>query len=194
PVLAHRYKSFPALPVTAIGAEEARTGDEPQVTIRVGEALLAILLPLALIVGNTVGQRVLAPGTLRTVLEFVGHPFIALLLACLYAYIVFGVSRRVPAKRLQDIMTRSLEPAGVVVLVTGAGGVFKQVLVDSGVGDLLGTYFSQQAIPPVLLGFLMASLLRLAQGSATVAMITAAGLTAPVLLPLSLSSAQTALV
>lgn len=194
PVLARRYKSFPALPVTAIGAEERRDADEPQVTIRLSEALVAILLPLALIVGNTVGQRVLAPGAPRTVLEFVGHPFIALLLACLYAYIVFGVSRRVPAKRLQDIMTRSLEPAGVVVLVTGAGGVFKQVLVDSGVGDLLGTYFSQQAIPPVLLGFLMASLIRIAQGSATVAMITAAGLTAPVLLHLSLSSAQTALV
>ena len=195
PVLARRYKSFPVLPMIAIGAEEARSaGDELQVTIRLGEALFAILLPLALIVGNTVGQRVLEPGALRTVLEFVGHPFIALLLACLYAYIAFGVSRRVPAKRLQEIMTRSLEPAGVVVLVTGAGGVFKQVLVDSGVGDLLGNYFNQQAIPPVLLGFMLASLIRIAQGSATVAMITAAGLTAPVLLHLGLSPPQTALV
>jgi Gnt-I system low-affinity gluconate transporter len=196
PVLARRYKDFPALPVTAIGADEGAKDapGQPQVTIRLGEALFAILLPLALIVGNTVGQRVFAAGGLRTVLEFIGHPFIALLLACLYAYIAFGVSRRVPAKRLQDIMTRSLEPAGVVVLVTGAGGVFKQVLVDSGVGDLLGNYFGQQAIPPVLLGFMLASMIRIAQGSATVAMITAAGLTAPILLHLSLGHAQTALV
>ena len=196
PLLANRYRSFPALPVTAIAADmgEARNSGDAEVTIRLGEALLAILLPLALIVGNTVGQRVLGPGTLRTLLEFVGHPFIALLLACIYAYIAFGVSRRVPAKRLQEIMTRSLEPAGVVVLVTGAGGVFKQVLVDSGVGDLLGAYFSEQAVPPVLLGFMLSSLIRIAQGSATVAMITAAGLTAPVLQHLSLDPAQTALV
>jgi Gnt-I system low-affinity gluconate transporter len=193
PLLARRYRSWPALPPTSSSAA-ARPDDDGKVSIRLGEALFAILLPLALIVGNTVGQRVLPEGGLRTTLEFIGHPFIALLLACLYAYLAFGVGRRVPAKRLQEIMTRSLEPAGVVVLVTGAGGVFKQVLIDSGVGDLLGAYFSQQAIPPILLAFALASLIRIAQGSATVAMITAAGLTAPILQHLMLSPAQTALV
>ena len=197
PLLANRYKSAPGLTETALSAAEEqrhRESDEEEVNIGLGEALFAILLPLALIVGNTVGQRALPEGGLRTTLEFIGHPFIALLLACLYAYLAFGVSRRVPVKRLQEIMTRSLEPAGVVVLVTGAGGVFKQVLVDSGVGDLLGNYFSQQAIPPILLAFALASLIRIAQGSATVAMITAAGLTAPILQHLMLSPAQTALV
>jgi Gnt-I system low-affinity gluconate transporter len=193
PLLARRYRSWPALPPTSSSAA-ARPDDDGKVSIRLGEALFAILLPLALIVGNTAGQRVLPEGGLRTTLEFIGHPFIALLLACLYAYLAFGVGRRVPAKRLQEIMTRSLEPAGVVVLVTGAGGVFKQVLMDSGVGDLLGAYFSQQAIPPILLAFALASLIRIAQGSATVAMITAAGLTAPILQHLMLSPAQTALV
>jgi Gnt-I system low-affinity gluconate transporter len=196
PILANRYRSVPTLPPTALSAAAQSVGDdsEPRISIRLGEALFAILLPLALIVGNTVGQRVLPEGGARTTLEFIGHPFIALLLACLYAYIAFGVGRRVPVKRLQEIMTRSLEPAGVVVLVTGAGGVFKQVLVDSGVGDLLGNYFSQQAIPPILLAFALASLIRIAQGSATVAMITAAGLTAPILQHLMLSPPQTALV
>jgi Gnt-I system low-affinity gluconate transporter len=197
PLLANRYRSAPPLSETALRAADEhrfREADDKEVSIRLGEALFAILLPLALIVGNTVGQRVLPEGGVRTTLEFIGHPFIALLLACLYAYVAFGVSRRVPVKRLQEIMTRSLEPAGVVVLVTGAGGVFKQVLVDSGVGDLLGNYFSQQAIPPILLAFALASLIRIAQGSATVAMITAAGLTAPILQHLMLSPAQTALV
>ena len=197
PILANRYRSSPPLPATTLSPAETRSlhdNGDAEVSIRLGEALFAILLPLALIVGNTVGQRVLPAGGARTTLEFIGHPFIALLLACLYAYIAFGVSRRVPVKRLQEIMTRSLEPAGVVVLVTGAGGVFKQVLVDSGVGDLLGSYFSQQAIPPILLAFTLASLIRIAQGSATVAMITAAGLTAPIVQHLMLSPAQTALV
>ncbi len=195
PLLARRYLSMAPLVPAAPPAAEL-PGPEPagQVTIRLGEALFAILLPLVLIVGNTAGQRLIPEGPLRTVLGFIGHPFIALLLACLYAYIAFGVTKRVPANRLQDIMTRSLEPAGVVVLVTGAGGVFKQVLVDSGVGDLLGAYFSEQAIPPMLLAFILASLIRIAQGSATVAMITAAGLTAPVLQHLALSPAETALV
>jgi Gnt-I system low-affinity gluconate transporter len=197
PILANRYRSVPPLPTPALSAanvQSFRDDGDVHVSIRLGEALFAILLPLALIVGNTVGQRVLPEGGARTTLEFIGHPFIALLLACLYAYVAFGVSRRVPVRRLQEIMTRSLEPAGVVVLVTGAGGVFKQVLVDSGVGDLLGNYFSQQAIPPILLAFALASLIRIAQGSATVAMITAAGLTAPILQHLMLSPAQTALV
>jgi Gnt-I system low-affinity gluconate transporter len=197
PILASRYRSVVPESTTPLAAIEERSfhaADGGQVSIRLSEALAAILLPLALIVGNTVGQRVLPEGLLRTTLEFVGHPFIALLLACLYAYVAFGVTRRVPARRLQEIMTRSLEPAGVVVLVTGAGGVFKQVLIDSGVGDLLGAYFSEQAIPPILLAFTLASLIRIAQGSATVAMITAAGLTAPILQHLALSPAQTALV
>lgn len=192
PLLARRYRSLPALRPT--GEQHRQPTDDAAVSISLGEALFAILLPLALIVGNTIGQRSMPPGTLRTTLEFIGHPFIALLLACLYAYLAFGVGRRVPAKRLQKIMTRSLEPAGVVVLVTGAGGVFKQVLVDSGVGDLLGAYFAQQAIPPILLAFVLASLIRIAQGSATVAMITAAGLTAPILEHLMLGPAETALV
>ena len=193
PLLARRYL---ALPATALHPVQPRSAEDAQeqISIRLGEALFAILLPLVLIVGNTAGQRLLPEGPLSTLLGFIGHPFIALLLACLYAYVAFGVTRRVPAKRLQDIMTRSLEPAGVVVLVTGAGGVFKQVLVDSGVGDLLGAYFSQQAIPPILLAFILASLIRIAQGSATVAMITAAGLTAPILQHLALSPAQAALV
>jgi Gnt-I system low-affinity gluconate transporter len=194
PILARRYLAAAAIAVRGAESPGEDPGDDRQIGIRLGEALFAILLPLVLIVGNTAGQRLLPEGPLRTLLSFLGHPFIALLLACFYAYVAFGVTRRVPAKRLQDIMTRSLEPAGVVVLVTGAGGVFKQVLVDSGVGDLLGAYFSQQAIPPILLAFLLASLIRIAQGSATVAMITAAGLTAPILQHLALSPAQTALV
>jgi H+/gluconate symporter-like permease len=147
-----------------------------------------------LIVGNTAGQRLLAPGALRSALEFVGHPFVALLLACLYAYVLFGVRLGVPAKQLQVIMTRALEPAGLIVLVTGAGGVFKQILIDSGVGKWLGDAFAAQALPPVLLAFVLSGLIRIAQGSATVAMITSAGLIAPLLQQLALSPAQTALV
>ena len=193
PLLALRFKNFAAgrLPVVPpAGVAEQSSGN----SMSLGHAVFAIVLPLALIVSNTAGQQLLSPGPLRTCLEFVGHPFIALLLSCLYVYVVFGVLRRVPAERLQTVMTRALEPAGMVVLVTGAGGVFKQILVDSGVGDLLGAFFSQQAVPPMLLAFVLAALVRIAQGSATVAMITSAGLVAPILQHLQLDELHTALV
>jgi Gnt-I system low-affinity gluconate transporter len=163
-------------------------------TITLPQALFAIVLPLVLIVGNTAGQQILPEGAVRTSLAFIGHPFIALLVSCMYVYVVFGIMQKVPAERLQNVMTRALEPAGMVVLVTGAGGVFKQILVDSGVGDLLGAFFSQQAIPPMLLAFALAALIRIAQGSATVAMITSAGLIAPILQHLNLDQLHTALV
>lgn len=158
------------------------------------QAVFAILMPIVLIVGNTAGQELLAAGPIRSALGFVGHPFIALLISCLYVYIVFGRMRGVSADRLQEIMTRALEPAGMVVLVTGAGGVFKQILVDSGAGSQLGAYFAESAVPPMLLAYLLAAALRIAQGSATVAMITAAGLTAPILAQLHLDELHMALI
>lgn len=191
PLLARRFQNIAV--GRTVGLSEANvTLSESTMTLK--QALFAIVLPLALIVGNTAGQQLLAEGALRTTLSFVGHPFMALLFSCLYVYIVFGRMKRVPAEKLQEVMSRALEPAGMVVLVTGAGGVFKQILVDSGVGDLLGAFFSQQAIPPMLLAFVLAALIRIAQGSATVAMITSAGLVAPILQHLGLDQVQTALV
>lgn len=190
PLLARRFRTLAATPAqTTLIAEE-----HPPRSIPFAQAVFAIVAPLLLIVGNTAGQTLLAPGPLRSALEFIGHPFIALLLACVYAYFLFGIRLGVPGKELQHIMTRALEPAGLIVLVTGAGGVFKQVLIDSGVGKWLGDAFAAQALPPVVLGFVLAGLIRVAQGSATVAMITSAGLVAPVLQPLGLSPAHSALV
>jgi Gnt-I system low-affinity gluconate transporter len=192
PLLASRFDSIGLGRTVVLAQAGSEVNEANSMSLR--QALFAIVLPIALIVGNTAGQQVLPVGALRTTLAFIGHPFIALLLSCLYVYVVFGIMQRVSAEKLQDVMTRALEPAGMVVLVTGAGGVFKQILVDSGVGDLLGAFFSQQAVPPMLLAFTLAALIRIAQGSATVAMITSAGLIAPILQHLHLDQPHTALV
>lgn len=194
PLFARRFLSAPAAAPAADQAAAIAAETSPDASIGIGAALFAVALPLVLILGNTAGGLTLPEGPLRTTLAFVGHPFIALLLACAYAYLVFGVRRRVPLERLREVMTKALEPAGVVVLITGAGGVFKQVLIDSGTGDLIGAFFAEQAVPPMLFAFAFAALIRVAQGSATVAMITSAGLTAPILQHLSLSAPETALV
>lgn len=192
PLLARRFQNIAVGRNITLSENTGMVNESSTMTLN--QALLAIVLPLALIVGNTAGQQLLPEGALRTTLSFVGHPFIALLLSCLYVYVVFGAMQRVPADKLLNVMNRALEPAGMVVLVTGAGGVFKQILVDSGVGDLLGAFFSQQAIPPMLLAFVLAALIRIAQGSATVAMITSAGLVSPILQHLDLDQLHTALV
>ena len=192
PLLARRFQHVTVRRATGLG--DVALPQQSGATIGLGHALFTILMPLVLIVGNTAGQQLLPAGTVRTTLEFIGHPFVALLIALLYAYVAFGITRRVPGQRLQEIMTRSLEPAGLIVLVTGAGGVFKEILVDSGVGELMGTFFREQALPPILLAYVLAALVRIAHGSATVAMITSAGLTAPILQHLQLDEPHTALV
>ena len=88
---------------------------------------------------------------------------------------------------------KALGPAGVIILITGAGGVFKQMLVESGAGKMLAEQFIQYNFMPLLSAFLVALIVRLLQGSATVAMITAAGILSPILLNLELSAMQLAL-
>ncbi|OJF94733.1 GntP family permease [Alkalibacterium sp. 20] len=141
-----------------------------------------ILLPLALILLNTLSTVVLAEGNLvRSITTFVGHPIVALLIATMVTFTMLGTKRGYSRKDVQGIATKALEPVGIIILVTGAGGVFKQVLIDSGVADVLGNQMADSPLPPILLAFAIAAVIRIAQGSATVAMVTAAGLMAPVL-------------
>lgn len=91
-------------------------------------------------------------------------------------------------------MSRAFEPTGVVILVTGAGGAFKQVLVDTGAGEQIANGVLSIGLTPILMAFVLALIIRAAQGSATVAMITAAGLIAPILATMSLSDPQLALI
>ena len=173
-------------------------------------AIFAILLPLFLIVGATVSKVFFEPDHIfnfkflrlfpiefeASLLQTIGHPFIALMIACLYAYIAFGRAKGIAKDKLLKIMNRALEPAGVVILITGAGGVLKQVMVDSEIGKTLATAMIDNSIPIILFAFATAAIVRIAQGSATAAMLAAAGLTAPVLAALDapLSAPQTAII
>ncbi len=187
---------LPRLRVNNTVGAEAATDEPDAIANPVGfvPALTAIVLPLVLVLLATITKQWGSEGLLADIIAFIGHPFAALMLACLYGYIVFGIRRGVAASDMHDIMVRALEPAGIVVLVTGAGGVFKQVLVDSGAGAHLADTIGAASLSPLVFGFLVALILRLAQGSATVAMITAAGLAAPVVSAAGLPPQQVALV
>lgn len=146
----------------------------------VGLVLGLLLLPILLIVGDTVARATLgAESPLARWLPLVGHPFTALLIATLASFYFLGLRLGMPAGRIQQIAERALEPAGVILLVTGAGGVFKQVLVDSGVGKVVAASLAELPLSTIVVAWLVAAVIRVLQGSATVAMITAAGLVAP---------------
>ncbi|WP_342754403.1 gluconate transporter [Pantoea sp. MBD-2R] len=158
-----------------------------------GFSLSLILFPLVLVGLKTIGARFATEGTtLYEWLEFIGHPFIAILLACLVA--IYGLAYRqgMDKERVMQICGSALQPAGIILLVIGAGGVFKQVLVDSGVGPALGHALTGAGLPVALACFILAGAVRIIQGSATVACLTAVGLIMPVIEPLHYSGAQMA--
>ncbi|MFG6114117.1 GntP family permease [Halobacillus sp. MO56] len=141
-----------------------------------------ITLPLVLILLNTTASLVLAEDSqLQSILTFIGHPFVALTVAALLTFYVFGYKRGYKKEEIQQITTKALEPAGIIILVTGAGGVFGEMLITSGIGDILANLMKDVQMPLIIFAFITATIVRIAQGSATVSMITAAGLVSPLL-------------
>ena len=153
----------------------------------VGMILSIIGLPIILIVGNTflnspLLEDINIPDVVKKWMGLIGHPFTALILANLIAWYLLGIKRGVKKDDLLKITTKSMGPAGIIILLTGAGGVFKEMLVNTGSGEMIAGYLSDGGMGILLFAFIVAALIRVMQGSATVAMITAAGLTAPLLL------------
>jgi len=162
--------------------------------------LLVVFLPLFLIVCATILEANVKAGALSgsalwvQVVQFVGHPFSALTIATLMAGYFLGFRKGFSGKQLLDFSDKALAPAGLVILVTGAGGVFKQILIESGVGKAIAETMLAYQVTPLVLAYLLAVIIRVTQGSATVAMITAAGMMSPVMSTLQLSDPHKALV
>lgn len=175
--------------------DESEEGELPPV----GLITAIIAIPLVLILINTlttllVDQEILKAGVFTDAARFLGHPFTALTIAVLAAIYWLGTRRGATKKQMSDLSIKAMQPAGVIILITGAGGVLKQVLIDSGVGDLLANTMSDLGFPVIVLAYLIACAVRITQGSATVAMITAAGISAPVIEQFALSDPEIALV
>lgn len=147
-----------------------------------GMVVAIIAAPLVLILMNTVSTLLLPEESpVFRWISFIGHPFTALTIAALLSFYFLGVKRGYSMGEIQKIASKSFEPIGLIILVTGAGGVFGAVLVDTGIGDALANLMAASNLPMILLAFLIATVVRISQGSATVSMVTAAGLMAPVI-------------
>jgi Gnt-I system low-affinity gluconate transporter len=156
--------------------------------------LIIIATPIVLILFGTFVESNIIPvsETIKNIVLLLGHPFMALIIANLMAWFLLGIKQGYTKNELLKISNKSFAPAGTIILLTGAGGVFKQVLVDTGGGKMLATALTENGIPLLLFAFIAASLVRIIQGSATTAMLTAAGLVAPLVLDANLPAMQLA--
>ncbi|MFF2845270.1 GntP family permease [Streptomyces sp. NPDC058001] len=166
----------------AVADEQRAEGVTPrEKPVPLGVVLAIIGTPLLLILLATFSSIALDPSTLRSVVEFFGHPFVALTIALLLAYWLLGLRRGWSRKSLETVSTSSLKPVGNILLVVGAGGIFGAVLKGSGVAQALSDTFSDVGLPIIVLAYLISLVLRVAQGSATVAIVTTAGIVLPLL-------------
>lgn len=157
------------LPAAALEVPVARDKNPPAVF---GVAVL-LLLPVILIGCATLWPKV-------PVMVLIGHPFSALLITLLASMLLLGTARGLSTQKLTDLANKAVGPTASLLLIMGAGGGLKQIIVDSGAGAMAGKMMAQAHISPLWAAFLMAGVLRLAQGSATVSIITAAGIIAPI--------------
>jgi GntP family gluconate:H+ symporter len=187
-------------PLSAGGGTAVLTAARPatRVAPAVGLAtvLAIVLLPIALILFGTFSSILITDehNPVRVALGFVGAPVIALLAAVLVAFYVLGARRGWSREHLATVAENALKPVGMILLVVGAGGVFGAVLVASGVGDVLARSLGGTGLPLIVLAFVIALSLRIAQGSATVAIVAASGIVGPLVKHAALSEARLALI
>ncbi len=178
PLLSRALRKIDAKPLEEFTrAQPAAAGNLPGLAT----SLVSALLPVLLIGGATVTAHILPEANpVRQVLGWVGNPVIAMVLSLLVAVYTLGVAR---GRSMRDIMA-SLEHAisslTMVMLIIAGAGALKQVMVDSGVSRYIGDVLNQAPMSPLVLGWLIATILRICVGSATVAGITTAGIVLPV--------------
>lgn len=147
-----------------------------------GVSIAPIIVPLVLILANTIvgmmGQNI-------SLLAFLGSPIVALSIGTLIA--IYGLMAKDPTKEVLHVMDDAIKSTGIIMLITGAGGSLGNVIKVSGVGDALGEVVMKMPLPAILLPFIIAALMRIALGSATVAITTAASLSASLIGAISVS-------
>ncbi|EJN30345.1 High-affinity gluconate transporter [Pseudomonas fluorescens] len=174
-------KHIPGHPNQELVDQLARENDDSTTLPSFSITLITVLLPVFLMLLKTFADVALPDGHFfRTWMDMIGHPISALLLALLLSLYTFGHKQGIGSQQMLKWLDASLAPTAAIILIIGAGGGFKQMLVTSGVGDVIGHMAVSAQISPILLAWLVAAVIRIATGSATVATITGAGIVVPV--------------
>ncbi|MBY8937107.1 GntP family permease [Pseudomonas fluorescens] len=174
-------KHIPGHPNQELVDQLARENDDSTTLPSFSITLITVLLPVFLMLLKTFADVALPDGHFfRIWMDMIGHPISALLLALLLSLYTFGHKQGIGSQQMLKWLDASLAPTAAIILIIGAGGGFKQMLVTSGVGDVIGHMAVSAQISPILLAWLVAAVIRIATGSATVATITGAGIVVPV--------------
>lgn len=150
-----------------------------------GISFFVILLPVLLMILSVVAPYITMPNGLMNFFVFIGSPVIALLISCFAAFYLLGMRQGMDKNFIKKLTDESLLPVGSIILIIGAGGGFKQILIDSGVGTTIANMSESLSLSPIVLAFMVAGLIRIATGSATVALTTAAGIVSPIIANMS---------
>ncbi|MGF6599075.1 GntP family gluconate:H+ symporter [Paraburkholderia sp. GAS448] len=182
-LLIHRSIQLPEnnpLAAQFIGSSEVQ-GEKKRELPSFGITLFTILLPVLLMLIGSWADLLFAPKTLpNDLLRFVGTSDVALLISVLVSFWTFGAKRGFNREQIQKFCGECLAPIAGITLIVGAGGGFGRVLLDSGISKQIVDTATAAHLSPLLLGWFVAALIRLATGSATVAMTTACGIVAPI--------------
>lgn len=167
-------------PAEEPGTTATGTDVRPRRKVSVAAAVAVVLAPVVLMLVRAIAEVVLPEDSdVRGALEVVGEPVVALLVGVVLAMVLLGAPAGLDRRQISASVAGSLPAIAGILLIVGAGGGFKQVLIDAGVGDLVGRAAEGINLSPLVLGWLVAVGIRVATGSATVATITAAGIVAP---------------
>lgn len=165
-----------------------------------GLSALTSLLPAIFMAINTIyqlvahgGKAVAKPQGFDAIITMLGNPMIAMVVALLFAIWSMGFHRGKTMTDISSSIVTSVKSIAMLLLVIGGGGAFKQVLLDGGVGDAVKQLMMHSSLSPIILGWLVAVVLRVSLGSATVAGITAAGIVTPLMHTLNVSPVMMAL-
>jgi gluconate transporter len=148
-------------------------------------SFLTILMPVILMVLGTAAPYLPVPAGFEKFLVFIGSPIIALLISCFFAFYFLGFRQGIDKNAIKKFTEECILPVGSILLIIGAGGGFKQILIESGVAKVIASMSEGMSLSPLVLAFLIAGLIRIATGSATVALTTAAGIVAPIVANMS---------
>jgi len=147
---------------------------------KTGISIFTALLPVILIIISTLASNFLSDDFIfKKVIVFIGNPVIAMLISVLFAVYSLGLARGKKMKELMDSLTKSISSITMVLLIIAGAGALKQILIDSGVSTYIGDLLSGSSISPLILAWLIATIIRVCVGSATVAGLTAAGIVLP---------------
>ncbi|WP_066295730.1 GntP family permease [Bacillus sp. FJAT-29937] len=164
--------------------ESAGVPDAPKKEISTGLSFFMLALPIVLILANTVSQILVPDTIISSALGFIGEKNVALFISVIVAIVVLGPYISTPKETLY---AEAINSAGIIILITGAGGAFGAVINKSGIGDHLIATLQDLSIPVLLLAFIFSQILRASLGSATVALVTTSSIMGPLAVDLGVS-------